>query len=165
MGMDVFGRKPDAEVGEYFRNNVWWWRPLAELVCTKYPEVAAGCVEWQSNSGDGLDADGATELAELLRADLESGWIAEYERAYTERLAALPDEVCWLCAGAGIRTDDVGVRHGLDRPRDAVTGTGGCNGCAGSGKQRPSEASYPFAVDNVAEFAEFLAHCGGFAIH
>ena len=28
MGMDVYGRAPEKEWGEYFRSNVWWWRPL-----------------------------------------------------------------------------------------------------------------------------------------
>lgn len=90
--------------------------------------------------------------------------VAEYEQAHTARLAALPDETCWLCAGAGVRTDEVGVQMGLDCPRDPETGQGGCNGCAGTGTRRPSEASYPFSAENVAEFAEFLAACGGFRI-
>ena len=29
MGMDVYGLNPD----KYFRNNVWWWRPLWDYVC------------------------------------------------------------------------------------------------------------------------------------
>lgn len=164
MGMDVFGRAPSAPVGEYFRNNVWWWRPLADFVCERYPELAAGCEYWQSNDGDGLDEQTSIELAGQLRADLASGVVAEYEQAHTARLAALPDETCWLCAGAGVRTDEVGVQMGLDCPRDPETGQGGCNGCAGTGTRRPSEASYPFSAENVAEFAEFLAACGGFRI-
>ena len=28
MGMDVYGREPEKELGKYFRSNVWWWRPL-----------------------------------------------------------------------------------------------------------------------------------------
>ena len=32
MGMDVFGLAPKEEKGEYFRNNVWWWRPLWDFV-------------------------------------------------------------------------------------------------------------------------------------
>jgi hypothetical protein len=32
MGFDVYGKSARSEKGEYFRNNVWWWRPLAEYV-------------------------------------------------------------------------------------------------------------------------------------
>jgi hypothetical protein len=28
MGMDVYGKAPTVEEGKYFRNNLWWWRPL-----------------------------------------------------------------------------------------------------------------------------------------
>ena len=32
MGFDVYGKDPDpgSGSGEYFRNNVWWWRPLRD---------------------------------------------------------------------------------------------------------------------------------------
>ena len=32
MGMDVSGRNPDSEAGEYFRANVWSWRPIHHLI-------------------------------------------------------------------------------------------------------------------------------------
>jgi hypothetical protein len=32
MGMDVFGRNPDSKAGEYFRANVWSWRPIHDLI-------------------------------------------------------------------------------------------------------------------------------------
>ena len=34
MGMDVYGLEPRKEKGEYFRNNVWWWRPTLGLRCS-----------------------------------------------------------------------------------------------------------------------------------
>ena len=51
MGMDVFGLAPAAREGEYFRANVWSWRPIHALCETvmhkRYPE-------WALNSGAGL---------------------------------------------------------------------------------------------------------------
>ena len=32
MGMDVYGINPKTDSGDYFRANVWWWRPLWECV-------------------------------------------------------------------------------------------------------------------------------------
>ena len=32
MGMDVYGRKPRSAEGEYFRANIWSWRPIHELI-------------------------------------------------------------------------------------------------------------------------------------
>ena len=34
MGMDVYGLEPRKEKGEYFRNNVWWWRRLWAFVAS-----------------------------------------------------------------------------------------------------------------------------------
>ena len=39
MGMDVYGRKPKNETGEYFRRNVWGWHPLWEYCCEANPEI------------------------------------------------------------------------------------------------------------------------------
>lgn len=33
MGFDLEGIKPMSEKGVYFRNNVWWWRRLWDLIC------------------------------------------------------------------------------------------------------------------------------------
>ncbi len=70
MGMDVFGREPKNETGKYFRNNVWYWRPLAELCQGLAPEICKACRYWQSNDGDGLDEAGAEALAASLAVEL-----------------------------------------------------------------------------------------------
>ena len=57
MGMDVIGVQPKTETGEYFRNNVWYWRPLATFIQDVYPHIAEKCTYWGSNDGDGLDAE------------------------------------------------------------------------------------------------------------
>lgn len=171
MGMDVFGRQPTAKVGEYFRNNVWWWRPLADLCCAMAPEICAKCEHWQSNDGDGLYADDAAMLAATLDARIKNGDVAAYIKARDAAIDALPDEPCWLCDGTGIRSDALGVATGdLER---VITGPpdhprlgqqGWCNGCDGRGTKRPWEADYPCDAENVAAFAAFLKHCGGFEI-
>ena len=66
MGMDVYGNEPRNETGEYFRRNVWGWRPLADYITEMHPEEAKGCAYWHSNDGDGLDAEGSVVLAEAL---------------------------------------------------------------------------------------------------
>ena len=54
MGMDVYGREPENEKGEYFRNNVWWWHPLWMYVEETFPEIAKLVPNAHSNDGDGL---------------------------------------------------------------------------------------------------------------
>jgi tRNA(Phe) wybutosine-synthesizing methylase Tyw3 len=32
MGFDLYGRAPTSDAGKYFRNNIWWWRPLKVVI-------------------------------------------------------------------------------------------------------------------------------------
>lgn len=167
MGMDLFSKVED---GAYFRRNVWSWHPLADYVLDVHPVLAAGCTEWHTNSGDGLDAEDTAALASALRDDLANGTAAAYVVERLDRLGRLPRKPCDLCHGTGVRTDEVGVQHGLDhRVFDEAEWewTGGCNGCRGTGTVDDWALSYHLRVIDVAEFAEFLEQAakeGGFTI-
>lgn len=159
MGMDVFGKKPTTEEGKYFRNNVWWWRPLATYCVEVAPEVCSACKFWQSNDGHGLDGAASIKLADALQREVDEGRTLTYAARYASRLEMMPNAKCRICAGTGIRKPIPEVGAG-----DPNAGGLKCNGCSGSGHVRPSETDYPFDVVNVAEFITFLRGCGGFEI-
>lgn len=170
MGMDVYGKNATSETGEYFRNNVWYWRPLWNYCEEVAPHLCAD-VSGQFNDGDGLDAEGADQLAHILFSMLADGHTQAYEQAYNKRIAELPRRECSLCEGTGIRTDQVGQDMGmptreLDEHVKVLTGRshGWCNACGGEGLRDHHDADYPFTVENVRAFAEFLSDCGGFEI-
>lgn len=170
MGMDVFGTAPTTERGEYFRNNVWWWRPLWNYCIEVAPELTSE-VSGEYNDGDGLNAEGAIALSNILFEKIGRGHTAQYQKDYYAEIADLPREDCKHCNSTGIRTDEVGVSAGQpDRalsPEVAILvgrEFGWCNGCDGVGSKENWAASYPFDVQNVREFAEFLAESGGFSI-
>jgi hypothetical protein len=72
MGMDVFGTSPTAEAGKYFCANVWSWRTLVAFLCTVAPEITEHCEYWNSNDGDGLDAEHSAALAAKVRQELSN---------------------------------------------------------------------------------------------
>lgn len=148
MGMDVVGKAASSKRGEYFRNNVWWWRPLWSY-CQEISAVAR-TVDGSYNDGNGLDAAGATQLATELFNELNSGRTSEYAAKRQVTLDKMPSETCEHCVGTGRRNDEY------------VQGP--CNGCEGTGQRRPWVTMYPFSIDNVKEFAEFLQDSGGFEI-
>jgi hypothetical protein len=154
MGMDVFGKAPDDPKGAYFRNNIWWWHPLAAYCVETAPDLTASCQSWHSNEGDGLDADTSRQLAAALRQRIADGQTAAYAAIREAEHHALPDEPCDICGGTGSRLAPPEVRRG-NYP---------CLGCNGKGRIRPRKTQYPFSVENVEEFATFLEHCNGFAI-
>ena len=170
--MDVYGKNPTAEAGQYFRRNVWGWRPLWQYVENVHPEIAGLVKHGYSNDGDGLDDENSLELASLLRTDITSGVVAEYVSARNQILADLPRDECDLCNGSGIRTDAIGVENGmpehkLDEAVAIVLGRthGWCNKCRGEGVVDNFLLNYFLDETDIAEFAEFLEACGGFGIH
>ena len=77
-------------VGDYFRSNVWWWRPLASYVI-QY----TGCVSeddaqmWSENSGHEVDDETAKQIHNQLQVLIESGHTKKFEDDYEkERLKA-----------------------------------------------------------------------------
>jgi DnaJ-class molecular chaperone len=160
MGMDVYGVKPKNEKGEYFRNNVWWWRPLWDYCLDFHPSVADKVKDGHSNSGDGLNAGDSKKLAAFIKKDLDSGKAQKYAQKREEELNSLPDVPCEYCETTGSRTWQP---HEGPNDTDTVQ-IKTCNSCKGKGSVRPWPTQYPFSVENLAEFQEFLDNCGGFSI-
>jgi hypothetical protein len=160
MGMDVIGRRPTTKQGEYFRNSVWWWHPLASYICVVAPEIADHCEHWHSNDGDGLNAEDSAALADRLQEEIDSGRTERFAVIHGAEQEMAPNEGCELCKGTGImRTPAVGE-----------CGTGSilagikCNGCHGNGFVPGFLTHYPFSVKNVRNFIAFLRGSGGFVI-
>ncbi len=158
MGMDVMGRNASSTTGEYFRRNVWGWRPLWTYVEDMHADIAAKVENAQTNDGDGLNADDAYALGLKLYNDIADGIAARYVSERNAAITALPDEPCKYCDATGIRTDTVGVSMGMDKNKT-------CNGCNGKGSSRPWAAAYSLDVEDIRAFADFLVDCGGFNIY
>jgi DnaJ-class molecular chaperone len=147
MGYDLI-----AQSGENFRNNIWWWRHLANYVLENCSDIMKEeeQVYWHSNDGQVVSEETAIKISQKLKSLIESGHTKEYEISNELINEALPDEKCELCNGTGMRHDNF------------VNGK--CNSCLGKGHVRPTETWYSFSEDNVKEFAEFCEQSGGFEI-
>jgi hypothetical protein len=159
MGMDVGGCNPKTVEGEYFHNNWWAWRPLAQYCQEVAPEITGHCKHWDSNDGDGLSGQDSLALADSLQKEIDSGRCKRWAELRASALERLPNEPCFICEGTGIRkpTHERGAG-------DAVTGVK-CNACKGDGYLRPWDCHYGFSVENVQAFVVFLRSCGGFRLH
>ena len=144
MGMDVSGKAPVNEAGEYLRRSVWGWHPLADYIITQHPDLAVKVEYWHTNDGDGLDAADALELGTRMLRECEDGTAQAYVDQRDAALGRLPLSPCRLCGGTGLRTDEVGVRYGYDHFTMTPDGAwvGGCNGCSGRGTERDWATSF-----------------------
>ena len=155
MGLDVYGRKPKNEQGEYFRANVWYWNPLRTCLDDLHPTICAKCESPHDNSGDGLNARDSLTLSKLLKKDLEKGIIEEYISQYYAHINSLPLEDCKYCEGTGNRDWD---------QDDGTVTTQQCNSCNGTLKVKSHITWYHMDLDLMKEFQIFLENCGGFQI-
>jgi hypothetical protein len=166
-----------------FSHTVWWWRPLADYCNDVAPEICAACEHWHSHDYDGLDAAGATALANALEIELHSGRTEAFAKEHETKREAAPDVPCDICEGTGVRRPRPRLKPGVEGPflddddyvepfdhkkhlgaGDPRNGGIKCNGCNGTGRRPPDIAHYPFSVENVTEFVAFLRQCGGFSI-
>ena len=77
-----------ANPGYYFRNNVWWWRPLWDF-CFQFTDGIISEELWEKghhNSGHGLDAEGAKELGYELMRLIGDGTAMRHEEQYNRAM-------------------------------------------------------------------------------
>jgi len=137
--------------GIYFRNNVWWWRPLWEYVCNICDDILTqkDMEKGGYNNAATISKTKAIKIAARIMKENKSGNLDKYAQDYAATVARMEKEDCTHCNGTGIR-DDEHVQ-------------GKCNACT-NGKREPWAASYPFTVENAIEFAKFAKESGGFQI-
>tara|TARA_R100000734_G_C3317220_1_gene110152 strand:+ start:1292 stop:1849 length:558 start_codon:yes stop_codon:yes gene_type:complete len=139
--------------GYYFRNNVWYWRPLWHYIC----EAVAPKILSEDDKNGGAYNDGykinavkAIYIADKIQQLDESGELDSYAEQFEKARKSLPKTTCEHCRGKGERND----KH--------VKGK--CNACDGSGKASHMASHYPFDADNVREFGKFCRASGGFEV-
>ena len=173
MGMDVYGNNPKSEVGEYFRRNVWGWRPLWGYCEDNHEDIASKVEYGHSNDGDGLNSIDSKKLSVRLKKDIDSGKAQEYIDQRNEMLKSLPLEDCEYCQKTGKRAwpkNHMAVSSVVknnEQPYE-INSDGeiviDCNGCQGTGSKKSFLTYYYLDLDDIKEFAEFLSKCGGFKI-
>ena len=151
--------------GEYFRNNIWWWRQLAHYVYEFTGEIAEKDYdEWHMNSGHKVDEDRAIRIATSLDALIKKGHTAEKEKEVKEamkvasvhnakvekKMEALKQEVIKLTGKDNLAPADYPEVQA--KKWDKLY------------KKRSWEDSYPFSVENVKAFSNFCRQSGGFEI-
>ncbi len=154
----------DNNPGTYFRNNVWWWRPLWGLVCEICDSILTpqdmeeGCM----NGGHRIDVDKALDMHLLLEEGLKDGSIKNYIDDYIAHQDQLPDEECNICDGKGNRS----LKGTLDLEWNTIQDDTiqECRGCEGTGFREAFAKHYPLNIDNVKEFSKFCKLSGGFEI-
>ena len=151
--------------GEYFRNNVWFWRPLWVFVCNNCADILNedDMMGGESNSGYEISEHKAELIGRRLSALLADGTVDEVDRisaldrakakAHNDEIKEQQDEI----------RDKVHKEHGKDvapanYPEPYYTEWHNLQ------KQEQWYAHYPFDKENIEDFAKFCLESGGFEI-
>ena len=81
---DARQQQEEDNPGIYFRNNVWWWRPLWDYVYSVCDDVI-GNGRWHTghnNSGAEINVHQAELIALRLNHAIKMGWVDEYKKQY-----------------------------------------------------------------------------------
>ena len=72
--------------GIYFRNNVWWWRPLWDYIYDVCPDILGGRYHGgHNNGGTEFTNDEAKEIAAKLLQEIDEGNTEAYQKLYEIR--------------------------------------------------------------------------------
>ena len=152
--------------GEYFRSNVWWWRPLWAFSCHKGDNILTSTDMDKGSYNDchKISKTKAKRLAKALKKSIKDGSAEEYERSITdeqkvgaehnskvdEKLDAIKDEVIKATGKKNIVPGEYPNKYKKQWDKIYVT--------------RKWTSSYPFKVDFLKEFIKFCETSGGFEI-
>ena len=81
----------EENCGTYFRNNVWWWRPLWHFVSSTCESILTekDIESGSYNDGHAISKTKADRIARRLFKLIRNGDVKAYESAYKEHLDSL----------------------------------------------------------------------------
>jgi len=155
----------DKNPGVYFRNNCWWWRPLADFMITHCDWLTQEQQErLHDNSGFEFSQHEAMTIADTLQKMVDAGTAAEREEVNKRERAVAAE---W----------NKGINAQQDKlEKEVIKETGDAKIVPYDypepfkkkwddlQKEMDNRASYPFKEANVKRFICFLRECGGFQV-
>ena len=155
----------DKNPGIYFRNNCWWWRPLANFIIEKCDWVTQEQKErLHDNSGFEFSQHEATTIADTLQKMVDDGTAAEREEVSKKEMKVAEEWNKGIHAQQEELEKEVKKETGdaklvpYDYPEHFKKKWDDLQ------KQIDRNDSYPFREANVKEFICFLRECGGFSV-
>ena len=94
MGMDLYGINPKAENGDYFRANVWYWRPLWQCVAYFCDDILSEEDIERGTYNDGYEYDETTalEISDKLENALKNGDLHKFVEGREKFISEMEDK-------------------------------------------------------------------------
>jgi hypothetical protein len=153
-------------IGYYFRNNVWWWRPLADLIIGLNEDwlTEEQKERLHDNSGFEFSEEEAMKIKLSLEKVINNGWLKKAEIAWKKKAKQAEE---WN-KGIALEMEELKKQAIKETtkaniiPRDYPPHLKLKWNKLWESEDRTS--SYPVSVENTKNFVSFLSECGGFKI-
>ena len=161
--MDIFGRNPKNKTGEYFRSNVWSYRPIHWLcyLMTKRHEEKTGYDDLiPFKTLQGMEHN----MGRGLRSERKCKLLSEYIQEMVDYFfLGIPFE---------IPTSDNSLKWGVNEDKEFYIDVGRYVDTEGKflseedEKDSNIEKTTPYRTnkEHLQEFCDFLKNCGGFEV-
>ena len=160
MGVDISGRKPKTEAGDYFSSNWWGWRPILAIseAAMLNSKLDYDTSYWGSNDGKGLRTQKQCDkLADAIELLISNNW-NEYLTEDDDRIYIVMGSWCEAGTGKFVPSEFTAslneqYEYGdiLYTPVVAENGT-------------MVESSHGTSLGRLKQWITFLRNCGGFKI-
>tara|TARA_R100001530_G_scaffold23497_4_gene19179 strand:+ start:1477 stop:1947 length:471 start_codon:yes stop_codon:yes gene_type:complete len=83
-----------AVPGHYFRNNVWWWRPLWQCIGSSCDDILSedDITGGYYNDGYKISKEQAVGIAERMKSLIDNDTIKDYKLEYDKSINELPED-------------------------------------------------------------------------
>ena len=94
MGMDVYGINHKTDNGDYFRANVWYWRPLWQCVSYFCDDILSEEDIERGTYNDGYEYDETTalEISDKLENALKNGDLHKFVEGREKFISEMEDK-------------------------------------------------------------------------
>jgi len=160
MGVDISGRNPKTEEGDYFGANWWGWRPILALseAAMLSGKLNYDTSYWGSNDGKGLrtqkQCDKLADAIELLISNNYNEYLTEDD----DRIYIVMGMWCEAGTGRFIAAEVQASLNEQYEYGDILYGPV----VASDGTM--VESSYGTSLGRLKQWITFLRNCGGFKI-
>jgi|TARA_Y100000052_G_C2909901_1_gene61861 hypothetical protein len=166
MGFDLYSLgNHKNENGEYFRNNVWGWRRLAEFVCDKTGVIEENDKpEWQSNGGHVVSEETAFQIAKQLKALIKDGTVSKVIIEVEKEIEKADENNKFVQRCHDMLAKKVEAETGKSNLAPADYPKDDHDTWEWIQSNYDYRSSYPFTMENVEEFIKFCENSRGFRI-
>jgi len=160
MGVDISGRKPKTDEGDYFASNWWGWRPIHAIseAAMLNSKLDYDTSNWGSNDGKGLrtqkQCDKLADAIELLISNNYNEYLTEDD----DRIYIVMGSWCEAGTGRFIPSEDsLSLNEQYEYGDILYAPVVAENGVM-------VESSYSTSLGRLKQWITFLRSCGGFKI-